>query len=155
MSTRPIPPKQRRPRWLETAFVAATLGAAASPAVHAEEAVTAAALPAQRVSIDPESGQLRQAEHATAKAAPAAAARGAAPAARSPLAGHPAAQRLQQASVPARMGAIGRRVDLSKLSFSVVRTEADGTLSHVCVAGEDAALHALHAPTAVEVPHDR
>ena len=52
---------------------------------------------------------------------------------------------MQGQAVATKFGATGRRVGAEKLSFSVVRRTADGKIETQCVAGEDAATHALHA----------
>ncbi|MEO8806282.1 MAG: hypothetical protein ABI433_09375 [Burkholderiaceae bacterium] len=53
-------------------------------------------------------------------------------------------KRIQAGQMSARLGTIGRRVDPSKLSYTVARTDASGTLSTQCVTGEEAANKALH-----------
>ncbi|HET7527596.1 MAG TPA: hypothetical protein VFK10_16755, partial [Burkholderiaceae bacterium] len=43
-----------------------------------------------------------------------------------------------------QFGAKGFRVDPSRMAFTVVRRNADGTLSTQCVTGEEAAHSAMH-----------
>lgn len=49
------------------------------------------------------------------------------------------------APVSVRLGAVGKRVDMSKMSFNVARVGADGTLSSECVTGDQAATAVLHS----------
>jgi hypothetical protein len=95
--------------------------------------------PAQRIAIDPETGRARAPEldEMSAARAPAAAARSAARAAAPDERARPMAG--------ARFGAKAFRVDPNRMSFTVVRRNADGTLAHHCVTGESAAQHALHS----------
>jgi hypothetical protein len=55
------------------------------------------------------------------------------------------AQRATAPAPTARFGAVAKRVDLSKLSYSVASRGADGSLDTHCVAGESAAEHTLHS----------
>ena len=48
-----------------------------------------------------------------------------------------------------------RNLDLSRMSFAVVKRGADGTLTSHCVQGESAAEHAQHAATAATAKEDR
>ena len=108
-------------------------------------------LSAHRIVIDSETGRPRMPDHDEIAAMNAAAqqrsataattARGAAP----QFSAHPVLQRMQGQAVATKFGATGRRVGAEKLSFSVVRRTADGKIETQCVAGEDAATHALHA----------
>ena len=97
---------------------------------------------AQRIAIDPETGQLRAPEAdelAPARANPAARAATPNSAARAAAAD----ERAKPAS-GTRFGAKGFRVDPSRMSFTVVRRDADGSLATQCVNGESAAQHAMH-----------
>ena len=113
-----------------------------------EQAAPAATMQAQRVVVDAVTGQLRAPE-AGEWTQPAAAQRSAARAgsarATSGLESHSAVQRLTAAPVSVRLGAVGKRVDMSKMAFSVARIGADGTLSSECVTGDAAATAALHS----------
>jgi hypothetical protein len=120
------------------ALVLAPLG------VLAQAAETASAMPAQRVVIDPATRKPRMPENdeLVAPATSGAAAQGGAAAAA--MQAHPMMQRLQSKPVNAQLGAVGHRVDASRLSFSTVRKAADGSVQQQCVTGEDAATHAQH-----------
>jgi hypothetical protein len=98
--------------------------------------------PTKRVAVDPETGQLRAPE---ADEMPAARANAAARAA-TPNGGARAAAADERAkpATGTRFGAKGFRVDPSRMSFTVVRRNADGTLATQCVSGESAAQHAMH-----------
>lgn len=138
------------------ACAVAALGAFATPSASAQ------ALQAQRIVIDKDTGRARMPEHdelaAAAAAAPAAraAARTSAKAdtsARAVLQSHPAAHLLQSQPLAAQLGAHGRRVDASRLSFTVIQRGSDGKVSSQCIVSESAAVHALHG-TAVGGHHD-
>jgi len=129
------------------ACAVAALSALAAPSASAQS------LQAHRIVIDPYTGRARMPEYdelaaAAAKAQAArASARAASPesnAMQSALRSHPAAQLMTAKPLNAQLGAKGYRVDASRLSFSVVRRNADGTLSMQCVAGDDAASKAMH-----------
>jgi len=135
--------------------VALPLAACAVAALSAVVAppASAQALEARRIVIDPDTGRARMPEHdelaaARAKAQSArASARGAAPEAsvvKSALQSHPAVQLMTARPLNAQLGATGSRVDASRLSFTVVRRNADGSVSTQCVTGEDNASKALH-----------
>jgi hypothetical protein len=61
-------------------------------------------------------------------------------------ANHPLVQRSASATAapPARLGAVAKRTDLSKMNYSVATRDANGHIDATCVAGESAAEHALH-----------
>jgi hypothetical protein len=112
---------------------------------------------AKRVFKDPVTGQLRapqagEAEDAAQKAArtaPAAAKRASA------MQTHPMVQRLTNASAPsARFGAAAQRLDMSDMSFTVVRRSADGSVSSQCVTGPAAAKAAIDGRVAKGNHHD-
>lgn len=113
-----------------------------------EQAAPAATIQAQKAVVDSVTGRLRAPE-AGEWTQPAAAQRSAARAtsarATSGLESHSAVQRLTAAPVSVRLGAVGKRVDMSKMAFSVARIGADGTLSSECVTGDVAATAALHS----------
>lgn len=128
------------------ACAVAALSALAAPSASAQ------ALHAQRIVIDPTTGRARmpefdELEAAKAKATAArAAARAAAPESsvvKSALQAHPAAQLMTAHPLNAQLGAKGSRVDASKLSFTVVRRNADGGVSTQCITGEDNASKVL------------
>lgn len=128
------------------ACAVAALSALAAPSASAQS------LEAHRIVIDPYTGRARMPEHdelAAAKAkaqAARAAARAASPEVnpmQSALRSHPAAQLMTAQPLNAQLGAKGSRVDASRLSFSVARRNADGTLSTQCVTGDDTASKAL------------
>jgi len=134
-------------------------------AVAAAIALPASAqtLPAQRIVIDPDTHRPRMPEHDEVAAARAAsqgaraAARGAAGEAntvKSALRSNPAAQLMNGQPLNPQLGARGARVDASRLSFTVVRRQADGSFSTQCVAGESNANKALHGAL-VGAAHDR
>jgi hypothetical protein len=117
---------------------AAALSALAAPSAWSQSQ-------AQRIAIDPETGRARAPEldeipagRVAAGVARAAAATSAARAAT------PAEERAKPVA-GTQFGAKGFRVDPSRMSFSVVRRNADGSITTQCVAGEFAAEHALHA----------
>lgn len=124
--------------------------AQSSPA--ADEA--AAPLPAQRVVKDPLSGKLRAPEHdelaqqresaAKTAAAPSALARGAAPQSNAERRAQTMQRFAGMMPLAATNGATGRRLDTSRLSFAVARRNADGSVNADCVAGESAAVAAMH-----------
>jgi hypothetical protein len=60
---------------------------------------------------------------------------------------HPFVQRSAAASAApaARMGAVAKRTDISKMHYSVVTRDANGHFNASCVSGESAAEHALHS----------
>jgi hypothetical protein len=98
---------------------------------------------AQRIAIDPETGRARAPElDEMSSARAAAAAASAAPSAARAAA--PAEERAKPVA-GARFGAKAFRVDPSRMSFTVVRRNADGSVTTQCLAGETAAEHALHA----------
>jgi hypothetical protein len=139
-------------------LVCAAAAAAAAWTAPVAWAQTAAAgevrqvLPSMQVVRDPVTGRLRAPTHeeVAAAATPAAAAqRGAASSSTAPsssllAADHPLAQLAAKPAPAARFGAVAKRVELSKLSYSVAGRSADGSLDTHCVAGESAAEHALH-----------
>lgn len=128
---------------------------------------SAQALQGQRIVIDKDTGRARMPEHdELVRAEPALAARADARArsqapgadnnTKSVLANHPAVQKLGNAKPAATFaGAQGRRVALDRLAFTVLRRDADGTVSSQCVAGESAADHALHASAHGGGRHER
>jgi hypothetical protein len=104
-------------------------------------------LPSMQVVRDPVTGRLRAPTHeeAAAAATPAAAAQRSATPKKTLIApDHPLAQMAAKPAPAARFGAVAKRVDLSKLSYSVASRGADGSLGTDCVSGESAAEHALH-----------
>lgn len=127
----------------------------------AQDAATAPSLSARRIVIDAETGRPRMPDHdeIAAMKQQAAAQRGTAPMARSSgaqapqFSSHPLLARMQGQAVATKFGAAGRRVGAEKLAFSVVQRNADGSFQTQCVAGEDAATHALHAQAAKEADH--
>ena len=128
------------------ACAAAALSVLAAPSAWAQAQ-------AQRIAIDPETGRLRapEADEMPAARANESAAR-AAVAPSAARAAAPADERAKPA-VGTRFGAKGFRVDPSRMSFTVVRRNADGTLATQCVSGESAAQHAMHN-VAVGGDHD-
>ncbi len=120
--------------WLALAALCASSGVAAQAA---PEAPAAESFGGQKVMRDPATGQLRHAEHDEAQPAAANA--------RSALSGaqQRRAQTLQRfremTAVTTPSGARGQKLDASFLNFSVVRRNADGSLTQDCVVGEDAA----------------
>jgi hypothetical protein len=61
------------------------------------------------------------------------------------LANHPAIQKMTAVKPTATFaGSQGRQIGLERLSFSVVRRDANGQVSNQCVTGADAADKALH-----------
>jgi hypothetical protein len=130
------------------ACAVAALSAFAAPSASAQ------ALQAQRIVIDPYTGRARMPEHDELAAAAAqaqaarAAARTNAPAENSVkalLANHPAFQNMTAVKPTAAFaGSQGRQIGLERLSFSVVRRDANGQISNQCVTGSDAADKALH-----------
>jgi hypothetical protein len=128
--------------------VAAAAAALTAPATWAQTAAAGEVrqvLPSMQVVRDPVTGRLRAPTHEEAAAATAAAAqRSAAPRRTLIAADHPIAKMAAEPAPAARFGAIAKRVDLSKLSYSVASRRADGSLGTDCVFGESAAAHALH-----------
>jgi len=139
------------------ACAVAALSALATPSASAQS------LQAQRIVIDPHTGRARMPEHDELAAAAAqaqaarAAARANAPADNSVkalLANHPAIQKMNPVKPTATFpGAQGRQIGLERLSFSVVRRDANGQISNQCVTGADAADKALHGALAGDA-HD-
>jgi hypothetical protein len=141
MSYRPRPAAR-----LPLAAGCAVAALLSTPLVMAQSEAAPSTLQAHRVVIDsvtgrpraPEAGEWTEVpantQRSAARSAPAAAAES-----------HPAMRRMQTAQISVRSGTIGRRVDTSKLSFTVARTDASGALSTQCVTGEDAANKALHS----------
>jgi hypothetical protein len=133
---------------LAACVAAAALSVLAAPSASAQAQ-------AQRIAIDPETGRARAPEldempagaRAAAGAARAAAVTGTARAALG-------AEERAKPVGGARFGAKAFRVDPSRMSFTVVRRNADGSLTTRCVANESAAEHALHAAV-VGGAHDR
>jgi hypothetical protein len=62
-------------------------------------------------------------------------------------ANHPLVQRSASATAApaARMGAVAKRTDISKMHYSVATRGANGHVDTTCVGGESAAEHALHS----------
>lgn len=121
-----------------------------TPLVFAQEqAGPATPLQAQKAVIDGVTGRLRAAEPGEwaehAAAAQRSAASRASGGAAAGLESHSAVKRLTGAPLSVRLGAVGKRVDMSKMSFSVARIDASGAFSTQCVTGDDAATTALHA----------
>jgi hypothetical protein len=143
--------------------VAAALALGCSAGITiAQDASTAPTLSARRIVIDSVTGRPRMPDHedfaamkqeAAAQRAAAPAARGAAPQTQPQFSSHPVLARMQGQAVATKFGAAGRRVGAEKLSFSVVQRAADGSFQTRCVAGEDAATHALHAQATKEDGH--
>jgi hypothetical protein len=119
----------------------AALAQTASPPLSAHRIVIDSATGRPRMPDHEEFAAMTQSAAAQRSATGATAARGAAP----QFSAHPVLQRMQGQAVATKLGATGRRVGAEKLSFSVVRRAADGKIEAQCVAGEDAASHALHA----------
>jgi hypothetical protein len=121
------------------ACAVAALSAFATPSASAQ------ALEAQRIVIDPYTGRARMPEHdEIAAAARAAAARttAARTAAQSATQSHPLLATTSK-PVMAQFGAKGFKTDPSRMAYSVVRRNADGTFSEQCVTGADSAEKAL------------
>jgi hypothetical protein len=129
--------------------VAAAAAAFTAPATWAQTAAAGEVrqvLPSMQVVRDPVTGRLRAPTHEEAAAATAPAAqRSAAPRKTLIAPDHPMAQMAAKPAPAARFGAVVKRVDLSKLSYSVASRRADGTLGTDCFSGESAAEHALHS----------
>ena len=131
--------------------MASTLKRTAKHAVLPLAACTAAALGAltvppavaqaqsQRIAVDPQTGQLRAPElDELSRAAPSA--MRAAPSGARVATPNEGAKRLNSV----QFGAKGFRTDPNRMSFTVVRRGADGSISTECVTGETAATHAMH-----------
>ena len=139
------------------AFAVAALSAVAATSASAQ------ALQAQRIVIDPYTGRARMPEHdeLAAAAAQAQAARSAArsgaksdSSVKALLANHPAVQKMNAVKPTATFaGSQGRQIGLDRLSFSVVRRDANGQLANQCVVGSDAADKAMHGALVGEA-HD-
>jgi hypothetical protein len=127
--------------------------------VSAVKPSAAQGMPMQRVVIDPVTGKVRLPEHdevdQAGPSAGASSARSAAPQAAAGLQSHPAMQRMLSTQPTARFGTVAQRMDADSLSFTVARRNADGSLDTTCVAGEDAATHAMHAAPAQGGSNDR
>jgi hypothetical protein len=117
--------------------------ATAAPAAWAQDNATPSALPAQRAVIDRDTGRLRLPENDEIATPAAGATARSATAAK--LQSHPVGQRMQGQPIATQQGAVGQRLDPSRMSFSVGRKSADGRVQPQCVSGEDAAMHAGHA----------
>lgn len=132
-----------------------------TPLAMAQSEPAPLTLQGQRVVIDavtgrprmPEADELATMQAGGQRAAARSAAAGA-PSSGTGVETHPAMKRMQSAPVNVRLGAVGHRFDMSTLSFSVARREADGKLATQCVTGEDAATHAGHSHVEGE-QHDR
>jgi hypothetical protein len=122
------------------ACAAAALGALAAPPAMAQSA-------AQRVAIDPETGRLRAPELEELNSPTAAARAAIAAANRSARAAAPAQERARPIVSGVQLGARGYRMDPNRMMHTVVRRNADGTVSTNCVTGESATDKALHAAT--------
>ncbi len=114
------------------ACAVAAISALAAPTVSAQAQ-------GQRIAVDPRTGQVRAPEldEMSQGAARAATAPGAARSA----AASSGAKRLNGV----QFGATGFRVDPSRMSYTVVRRGADGSISTQCVTGESAAARALQS----------
>ena len=114
-----------------------------------QQAAPASTVQGQKAVVDAVTGRLRAPEAGEWTQPAAAHQRSAANAtsarATSGLESHSAVQRLTAAPVSVRFGAVGKRVDMSKMAFSVARIGADGTLTSECVTGDVAATAALHS----------
>lgn len=127
------------------------LAACAVAAISALAAPSASAqtLPAQRIVIDPYTGRARMPEHDELAAAAAqtqaarAAARAGAPES-STLKSHPLLATTSK-PVAAQFGARGFKTDPSRMAFTVMQRNADGTFSERCVTGVESAQKALQA----------
>lgn len=108
---------------------------AAAPAAKPEA-------PAARVAIDPETGKVRPVEHDDA------------PATEETMRALSRSSQIQSTTreIMSRSGARGMMLDESFMSFTVVRRNADGSLSSACVQGQPAALRLLQ--TAAPMPRD-
>jgi hypothetical protein len=123
-------------------------------------------LPSLQVVRDPVTGRLRAPTHEEIAAEAAAAAQqrnaGGASGGNAAMASvlganHPLVQRsaAAPAAPAARMGAVAKRTDISKMHYSVATRDANGHVDANCVAGESAADHALHSSaTAVKGARD-
>lgn len=131
-----------------------TVCAVAALTAFTAPAASAQSLPAQRIVIDADTGRPRMPEPDELNVARAAqSARmteraGEANAMKSALKSHPALQLMTARPLNAQLGARGARLDASRLSFTVVRRQADGSVATQCVAGEDNANKALHGALA-------
>ena len=140
MSYRPRPAAK-----LSLAAGCAVAALLSTPLVMAQSEAAPSTLQAHRVVIDSVTGRPRAPEAGEWTEAPANAQRSAARSVPGASAdSHPAMRRMQTAQISVRSGTIGRRVDTSKLSFTVARTDASGALSTQCVTGEEATNKALH-----------
>jgi hypothetical protein len=119
-----------------------------TPLAMAQSEAAPPTVQAHRVVIDAVTGRPRAPEAGEWSEAPApgAAQRSAARAAPSTggLENHSAMKRIQAGQLTARPGTIGRRVDPSRLSYTVARSDANGVVSTQCVTGDEAAHKALH-----------
>ncbi len=107
-------------------------------------AALAASAAAQQVVIDPNTGQLRAPEHDETAVTPAPAANARGVSGASMFDAHPAVKRMRATTAPQALhGASVKRLDVSKMSFSVAQRHADGSLDTQCVTGEAAAKAAL------------
>ena len=116
------------------ACAVAAISALAAPSVWAQ-------VQGQRIAVDPQTGQLRAPELDEMSPGTARAAAAAAPGAARAAAASSGAKRLNGV----QLGATGFRVDPSRMSYTVVRRGADGSISTQCVAGEAAASKALQS----------
>ena len=138
MSYRPRPAAK-----LPLAAGCAVAALLATPFAMAQSEAAPSTLQAHRVVIDSVTGRPRAAE--AGEWSEATTQRSAARAASSGgLENHSAMKRIQAGQMSVRVGTIGRRVDPSKLSYTVARTDSSGALTTQCVTGEDAANKALH-----------
>jgi hypothetical protein len=113
------------------ACAVAAISALAAPTVSAQTH-------GQRIAVDPQTGQMRAPE--LDEMAPSAARAATAPATARASAAAQGARRL----TGVQFGAKGFRVDPSRMSHTVVRRGADGSIATQCVSGESAAAHAMH-----------
>lgn len=137
--------------WLAAGAVAVFTAQGALAQTAAATGEVRHVLPRLMVVKDAQTGRLRAptAEEAAAMAAPSqqapgTAARGAAKPSAMP-ADHPMARAAQAPQPQARLGATGRRFDMTKMPYSVARVGADGKLESECAVGDDAAHKALEA----------
>ncbi len=124
--------------------------------VMAQSEAAPSTLQAHRVVIDSVTGRPRAPEAGEWSEAPASTQRSAARATTSAATAggaenHSAMKRIQTTQISVRPGTIGRRVDTSRLSYTIAKSDANGVLSTQCVTGDEAANKALHS----EVEGDR
>lgn len=140
--------------------------AAAYAAVCGTFAAAASAQQQHQVVIDAVTGRVRMPDHDELKREPAAAAAAPMPAGTVRKLAAPVAaqntgesgasrvvQHLKAQPLPAALGAVAMRVPASRLSYSVARRQADGSVDTTCVAGGEAAKQAREGVVTQEHGH--